>query len=127
MKKIVNILFYFIISLIFLLAFAFLIIEARLLISGDFMLYDNYLNGFLRYFLRFLISLSYLLVCFFECFKYYKRSLKIVNHLYSLEILLLIISVMLLLCTTNYIGIICFGLTSMLVILKTFKITKFDK
>ena len=72
-------------------------------------------------------SPCYLLVCFFECFKYYKRSLKIVNHLYSLEILLLIIIVMLLLCTTNYIGIICFGLTSTLVILKTFKITKFDK
>mgnify|MGYP003313472783 CR=1 FL=1 len=47
---------------IVLLGVAFAFIELRLILSGDWLLYNTALAGFLQYFLRFIMSISLLLI-----------------------------------------------------------------
>ena len=73
------------------------ILELRLLISGDFLLCDNGFNGFVRYYLRLIICLSFLSVSIFELFKIYNKVEFIKKHLLFIEILLLLSSFVILL------------------------------
>ena len=122
MKKLINVLIYLFTGLILLVSFVMTVIETRLLFSGDFLLCHNVFNGFIRYFLRLIISISFLLISFIELFKLVKKSNFLLKHLYFIEILLFISSIVILIFGTNYVGIVCFILYGIFIILKTIQI-----
>ena len=66
MKKVLNVFLAIFCIISAILAFAFVIIEGRLLIFGDWLVYDNAFNGFVRYALRLILSLFALLVTVVE-------------------------------------------------------------
>ena len=108
MKKLFNILYYFVCSIILILAIVMSFLEARLIVSLDFVLYDNAFNGFIRHFLRLIIALSYLLMVLIVFIKKLRNNDFIKKHFVFLEFGLLIISYILYLTTANYIGLVCF-------------------
>lgn len=121
MKKIINIIFYLICFIIALLSFAMMFIELRLLISGDFIIYDNVFNGFIRYFFRFLLSCLFVFMVLCESIRKIKNNDFIKNNLLVFEMSMLIASVIIFLTTTNYINIIVILLMIMFIALKILK------
>ena len=121
MKKIINIIFYLICFIIALLSFAMMFIEFRLLISGDFIIYDNVFNGFIRYFFRFLLSCLFVFMVLCESIRKIKNNDFIKNNLLVFEMSMLIASVIIFLTTTNYINIIVILLMIMFIALKILK------
>ena len=73
MKKILNILLCFICSIIIILSLAFIFIEGRLLISLDWSIYDNPINGFIRYLFRLIIACFSLTVALLEIINIFKK------------------------------------------------------
>lgn len=121
MKLISNI-FITIISCIFIvLGLAFIFIEARLLISLDWLIYDNPLSGFIRYLFRLLISIYIIFVSVLELISIKKNNKLIIEYLLYFDISLVIISFFLVIFATNYIGIISYILVMLLVSFKVFK------
>ena len=121
MKKIINIIFYLICFIIALLSFAMMFIELRLLISGDFIIYDNVFNGFIRYFFRFLLSCLFVFMVLCESIGKIKKNDFIKKNLLVFEMSMLIASVIIFLTTTNYINIIVILLMIMFIALKILK------
>ena len=118
MKKVFNVLYYFVCSIILLLAIVMSFLEARLIVSLDFMLYDNAFNGFIRHFLRLIIALCYLLMVLIVFIKKLRNNDFIKKHFVFLEFGLLITSYILYLTTANYIGIVCFILMGLYSVFK---------
>ena len=126
MKKVIDILLKvlqcLICSIIIILSLAFMFIEARLLISLDWSIYDFAFNGFIRYLFRFLLALFALSVCVFEFINLKKKTLS--KYLFIADLSLVLMSVIALIYTANYVGIICIVLSTLLVLSKlriTFK------
>ena len=63
MKKLIRYGSCFVCAIIMIVALLFVIIEGRLLFSGDWLIYEFAMMGALRYFCRLLIALSVLLFC----------------------------------------------------------------
>ena len=103
----VNILLCVIYFIVIILSLAFIIIEARLLISLDFIIYDNAINGFIRYFLRLVISLYVFVTAIFVYINIIKEKEKISKLLLISILSIFIVSIILLFTTTNYVGFIC--------------------
>ena len=120
MKKVIDILLKvlhcLICSIIIILSLAFMFIEARLLISLDWSIYDFAFNGFIRYFFRFLLALFALSVCIFEFINLKKKTLS--KYLFIADLSLVLMSVIALIYTANYVGIICIVLSTLLVLSK---------
>lgn len=57
MKKTGKIIAYIFAALIIVFSLVFIVFETRTLFSGDWLLYENKFNGFVRYFLRLLIAI----------------------------------------------------------------------
>lgn len=121
MKKLFNILYYFVCSIILILSVVMAFLEIRLIVSLDFLLYDNAFNGFVRYFLRTIIALSYLFMVLVVFIKRFRNNDFIKKHFVFLEFGLLIISYILYLTTANYIGLVCFVLMGLYSIFKFLK------
>ena len=49
MSKLFKVLLVIVSSIVMLLSLAFIVIEGRLLFSGDWLIYDSPFNGFIRY------------------------------------------------------------------------------
>lgn len=107
MKILVNILLGFINFIVIILSLAFIIIEARLLISLDFIIYDNAINGFIRYFLRAIIAMYVFVTAIFVYINMIKEKEKISKLLLISILSIFIVSIILLFTTTNYVGFIC--------------------
>ena len=120
MKKISKIIITLIAIILIVLGLAFSFIEARLLFSGDYIIYDNAFNGFIRYFLRFLISLYVIFVAMLELINLKKEYKFIKDYIMYFEISLVILSVLLVLLATNYIGTISYLLVLILASFKVF-------
>lgn len=105
--------------LMIILSLAMIFIYLRLLISGDWLLYDNKVNGFIRYFLRLGISCAYLMLAMYELFSKFKGLKIICNNLYFYIVLLFIMSIIILLFATNYIGIVVLGIMGLYFIFKS--------
>ena len=120
MKKVIDILLKvlqcLICSIIIILSLAFMFIEARLLISLDWSIYDFAFNGFIRYFFRFVLALFALSVCVFEFINLKKKTLS--KYLFIADLSLVLMSVIALIYTANYVGIICIVLSSLLILSK---------
>ncbi len=62
MKKTGKIIAYIFAALIIVFSLVFIVFETRTLFSGDWLLYENKFNGFIRYFLRLLIAIYTLFI-----------------------------------------------------------------
>ena len=120
MKKVIDILLKvlqcLICSIIIILSLAFMFIEARLLISLDWSIYDFAFNGFIRYLFRFVLALFALSVCVFEFINLKRKTLS--KYLFIADLSLVLMSVIALIYTANYVGIICIVLSSLLILSK---------
>lgn len=87
-----------------LLSLVMMVIELRLIISLDFIIYDSPINGFIRYLLRFLLAFSYLFMVLCEIIKKLKNNSFIKNNLLIFNLSLLITSIIIYFTTTNYIN-----------------------
>ena len=119
MKKVFNVFLAIFCIISAILAFAFVIIEGRLLIFGDWLVYDNAFNGFVRYALRLILSLFALLVTVVEVINLKKKNLSLKNYLFFAQLSLLALSVVCCIFATNFVGIACLVLSLILSILKT--------
>ena len=120
MKIIIKSILCFIWAIISVLCLAFIFIEGRLLAMGDWLVYDNYLNGFIRYLLRLLIAIYILFLAVLEFINLKKKK-------YQSAITLGVISLIPFgiiagFYGTNYVDIICFVLMLILVFLKAITI-----
>ena len=117
MKLITNILFYLFSIIIGLLSFVMLVIELRLLLSLDWSIYDNPANWFIRYLFRLILALFSLTVGLFEIINLFKKEKLDLLLLYS-NISLLIMSIIIAIFSTNYVGLVCLGLSILLLFIK---------
>lgn len=118
MSKMLSISRIFISTLIIILSLAFIFIEARLILAGDFLIYDNAFNGFIRYFFRLILSILSLLVALYEIINIKKKDEKIKEYLMYGSVSLVIMSIVCIFFITNYVGVILLGLSSLLLLNK---------
>jgi uncharacterized membrane protein YidH (DUF202 family) len=122
MKRLLNILLILFSSIIVLFGLAFAFIEARLLFSLDWSVYDFAFNGFIRYLLRLLIALLTVTIGIFEIINIKKQNEELSKKLYLSNVSLFLISIGIVIFATNYVGIICIALSSILLIIKSIQI-----
>lgn len=105
MKTMLKVLSVFISVIILILSLAFIVIEGRLLFSGDWIVYDSPFFGFVRYLFRLIISVFAFLKSLFEILCLNKES----KHSWLLygDIAMIICAFVILLFATNYVGVVC--------------------
>ena len=119
MKRLFNILLilFAFIGIVFGLAFAFL--QARLLVSLDWIIYDNAFNGFIRYFFRLLIALFAITVCVLDIINIKRKQKTLAVKLYVANIMLFVMSIVIAVFATNYVGLACLSISGVLLIIKS--------
>ncbi len=106
MKKTGQIICYIFASLIIVFSLVFVFLEARNLFSGDYLMYENKVDGFIRYLFRLiyaLFTLSFGIFTFFALKKKANSTLRIYYFLGSLT--LLITSLIIASFSSNYVNI----------------------
>lgn len=122
MKKLLNVLLIIFCIISSILSLVFIVIEARLLVSLDWSIYDNAFNGMIRYLFRLLLSLFVLLVSISNIIsiKIKKTSLEVLLMFSNLA--LFISSIIISLFASNYVGLVCMLLSFIVLSIKTAKI-----
>lgn len=122
MKKFLNVLLIIFCIISSILSLVFIVIEARLLVSLDWSIYDNAFNGMIRYLFRLLLSLFVLLVSISNIIsiKIKKTSLEVLLMFSNLA--LFISSIIISLFASNYVGLVCILLSFIILSIKTTKI-----
>lgn len=110
MNKLFKVLLVIISSIIMILSLAFIIIEGRLLFSGDWLIYDSPFFGFIRYLGRLLLSVFAFTKCLLEII-YINKEHKLKEYLGYADIGLVVMSVVILIFSTNYVGVVCIFLS----------------
>ena len=125
MNKLFKVLLVIISSLMMILSLVFIIIEGRLLFSGDWLIYDSPFFGFIRYLCRLLIAIFAFTKSLLEVI-YINKKHSIKDYLYYGDISLVLMSLSILVFSTNYVGIICTLLANLLLLVKfvNFKVDK---
>lgn len=114
MKKLGKIICYVVAALIVIFSLIFIFLEMRNLISGDFLLYENYVNGFIRYFFRLIIALFALALGIFSYFALSKKENRTFHiYFYFGVVTLLITSIVIACYATTYIDILLLVLSSL--------------
>ncbi len=107
MKKAGKILSYIFAAFVILFSLVFIVIEGYNLFSGDWMLYENAINGFVRYLCRFILALFGITIGIFTYFALSKKSNKTMfTYFYFGTFALLISSIIVSLTATNYLDIL---------------------
>lgn len=106
MNKLFKILLVIISSLMMILSLVFIVIEGRLLFSGDWIIYDSPFNGFIRYLCRLLLSMLVFVKSLLEVIYINKKHI-IKEYLFYGDISLVVMSIIILIFSTNYVGLIC--------------------
>ena len=107
MKKVGKILSYIFAAFIILFSLVFIVIEGYNLFSCDWIIYENAINGFVRYLCRFIIALFGITMGIFTYFALSKKENKILQMYYFFgTIILLISSIIISQFATNYINIL---------------------
>ena len=109
MNKLFKVLLVIISSIIMILSLAFIVIEGRLLFSGDWLIYDSPILGCIRYLGRLLLSVFAFTKCLLEII-YINKEHKLKEYLGYADIGLVVMSVVILIFSTNYVGLVCIGL-----------------
>ena len=123
MSKFCRVLVYIFSSIIIILSLAFIFIEGRLVFSGDYLVYDSPFNGFVRYFFRLLLAFLVLGKSVLEFTKIGKNGM-LKEYLFYGDISLLLMSIIILIFSTNYVGLICILLSVLTFIPKFYLINK---
>ncbi len=108
MKKTGKIIAYIAAAWIILFSIVFIVIEGRTLFSGDWLLYENKVDAFFRYFFRLLLSLYALFISISTYIVLGKKNEnQIINFYCSFGVLaLLVSSIIMSVFATNYIDIL---------------------
>ena len=120
MNKLFKVLLVIISSIIMILSLAFIVIEGRLLFSGDWLIYDSPFFGCIRYLGRFLLSVFAFTKCLLEII-YINNEHKLKEYLGYADIGLVVMSVVILIFSTNYVGLVCIVLSFVNFIIKLIK------
>ncbi len=114
MKKIGKIICYILSILIIIFSLIFIFLEARNLLSGDYLLYENKFDGFIRYFFRLLVALFAFSLAIFTYFALSKKENKILQiYFYFGTIALLMSSIVIAIFASNYIDILLLTLSTL--------------
>lgn len=105
MKTMLKVLSVFISVIILILSLAFIVIEGRLLFSGDWIVYDSPFFGFVRYLFRLIISGFAFFKSLFEILCLNKKTEN--SWLLYGDIAIMICAFVILLFATNYVGVVC--------------------
>ncbi|MBE5889247.1 MAG: hypothetical protein E7283_10600 [Lachnospiraceae bacterium] len=108
MNKILKGCYFFLSVIIVILALLFCIIEGRLLFSGDWTLYEFAWGGAVRYLCRLLMAIAALAIGLLPFVNLKVKGDKIVFAQKLGAVLLLLMSVVILIFATNYVGIVVF-------------------
>ncbi len=107
MKKAGRIISYISAGILIFVSIVFIIIEARNLFSGDWLLFENQLNGFFRYLFRFIIALFVFAVALFTFFALRKSSTEIHRlYFYFGALSLLVVSNIISYFSSNYVDLV---------------------
>lgn len=106
MKKLFKILVCIISSIVMILSFAFIIIEGRLFFSCDWSVYDSPFFGMIRYLSRLLLAIFAFTKSLLEVI-YVNKKHSIKEYLFYGDIALVVMSIVILIFSTNYVGVIC--------------------
>ena len=117
MNKLFKVLLVIVSSIIMILSLAFIVIEGRLLFSGDWLIYDSPFNGFIRYLCRILIAIFAFTKSLLEVI-YINKEHSIKEYLYYGDVSLVLMSLSILVFSTNYVGIICTLLANLNLLIK---------
>ena len=120
MKKISKVFLKVVSSIILLVSLVMIIVYLRLLFSGDYIIYDSPINGFIRYFFRLILALLFCTMAIIEIFTKLQKYNFINENINFHELSLFIVSIFILIYGTNYIGILSFGLMFLFYIMKLF-------
>ena len=120
MNKLFKVLLVIISSIIMILSLAFIVIEGRLLFSGDWLIYDSPILGCIRYLGRLLLSVFAFTKCLLEII-YINKEHKLKEYLGYADIGLVVMSVVILIFSTNYVGLVCIVLSFVNFIIKLIK------
>ena len=120
MNKLFKVLLVIISSIIMILSLAFIVIEGRLLFSGDWLIYDSPILGCIRYLGRLLLSVFVFIKCLLEII-YINKEHKLKEYLGYSDVGLVVMSVVILIFSTNYVGLVCIVLSFVNFIIKLIK------
>lgn len=122
MKKLLNVLLIIFCIISSILSLVFIVIEARLLVSLDWSIYDNAFNGMIRYLFRLLLSLFVLLVSISNIISIKIKKTPLEVLLMFSNLALFISSIIISLFASNYVGLVCILLSFIILSIKTTKI-----
>ena len=100
--------YYFLSSIIVILALAFCIIEGRLLFSGDWMLYEFAFGGALRYICRLLMAVAAFGIGILPFINIKKKCNKLLQVQRLGAVMLFSMAAIVLVFATNYVGMVIF-------------------
>ena len=120
MKTITNIFLCLFVSISLILSLTFIVIEGRLLFSGDWLIYNNPLNGFIRYLFRFLLALFVLIKGIIE-FKNLNEYTNIQEYLFFSDLGLFLAAVVIYITSTNYVGVVILSIATLITVIKGVK------
>ena len=122
MKKILSIIFevllfvIHIVSIIFSLCFIF--IEFRYLFAGDWLIHNNLILGFIKSLFKALLALFAFVVILIEFINLKKKNNTLKYYLFVCNISLLLMSIIIMIFASNYVGLICFSLSIIIILFK---------
>lgn len=107
MKKVGKILSYIFAAFVILFSLVFIVIEGYNLFSFDWIVYENTMNGFVRYLCRFIIAIFGITIGIFTYFALNKKENKLLQMYYFFgTFALLISSIIISRFSTNYLNIL---------------------
>ena len=120
MRKLLNIAIGFFTVFILFFSILFIIIEGRLVFSGDWKVYDNMINGLIRHLLRLILSLLVFGISIVELVNLKLQKENLFYYLVYFDLGLIIMSLITLIFAANYIGIICVIFMFLITLLKLY-------
>lgn len=120
MRKLLNIAIGFFTVFILFFSILFIIIEGRLVFSGDWKAYDNVINGLMRHLLRLILSLLVFGISIVELVNLKLQKENLFYYLVYFDLGLIIMSLITLIFAANYIGIICVIFMFLITLLKLY-------
>lgn len=120
MRKLLNIAIGFFTVFILFFSILFIIIEGRLVFSGDWKVYDNVINGLMRHLLRLILSLLVFGISIVELVNLKLQKENLFYYLVYFDLGLIIMSLITLIFAANYIGIICVIFMFLITLLKLY-------
>ena len=115
LKLFLNVLFILLSIITLILSLTFIFIEGRLLISLDWIIYDAFLLGFIRYFFRLLLAIYVFITTILGLINLKKKNNILDNYFLIFNISQVVMSIILLIFVPNFLGEI--ALTLLIIIL----------